>query len=94
MHDELVQEAAGFALVVTLRLSLLDLSRQMAGCLVVHIVLIFVFIEICFWMLVRQACSSFVWKGLRFLSFIESFLLIFSLTFCIDDILTWPKLGS
>ena len=54
MRDQLIEEAAWLALGMALLLRLLDLPLEMASGLVVDIVLLVIFVEVCFSELVSE----------------------------------------
>ena len=54
MRDQLIEEAAWLTLDVALLLRLLDLPLEMASSLVVDIVLLVIFVEVCFSELVSE----------------------------------------
>jgi len=47
MHNELVQEATRFAMIVAARLSFIDVAREVACCFIVYVVLIVDVVDVC-----------------------------------------------
>ena len=47
VHNELVQEATRFAVIVAARLSFVDVAGEIACCLVVHVVFIVDVVDVC-----------------------------------------------
>ena len=86
VRNEPVKEAPWPSLRVVLRLSLVDLTLQGTGRFVVNIVLIFDFVEVCCTTLAFSRDTGRHAEDLRFLSCMESFLLIFSLIFSIASV--------